>query len=324
MKDALKEVHKKATEIGTVEPKPEFTRMQHSGWTGFRDILITAAEKVIGRGKQPSHAEANSLIVKEQYGFRSKHSVLGPVLVLITLCIEDAVRAKFNPENDPFTCIFADIAKAYPSVPRPELMAVLGKSGIWLKFSNIIRGLTEHARYRLKNSEGHSDGWFNMSLGLQEGCPAAPIEFSIYHSFIMKDLKSRLLENSDESVRVGFSSEEFNDLPLIRENQPAKKVRWARMVESTSNSVNLLLFADDTTSLCKRSNMQHRQELLKQTFGDWKLIIIAENDPEERQRQRKKVDRTARTLGAHRNAMGTFHHDQKHRLMAARKVWFKL
>ena len=27
--------------------------MQHSGWTGFRDILITAAEKVIGRGKQP-------------------------------------------------------------------------------------------------------------------------------------------------------------------------------------------------------------------------------------------------------------------------------
>ena len=27
--------------------------MQHSGWTGFRDILITAAEKVIGCGKQP-------------------------------------------------------------------------------------------------------------------------------------------------------------------------------------------------------------------------------------------------------------------------------
>ena len=29
-------------------------------------------------------------------------------------------------------------------------------------------------------------------------------------------------------------------------------------------------------------------------------------------------------LGAHRNALGTFHHDQKHRLMAARKAWFKL
>ena len=34
----------------------------------------------------------------------------------------------------------------------------------------------------------------------------------------MKDLKSRLLENPDESVRVGFGSEEFNDLPLIQEN----------------------------------------------------------------------------------------------------------
>ena len=78
--------------------------------------------------------------------------------------------------------------------------------------------------------------------------------------------------------------------------------------------------------------MQHRKELLKQTFGDWKLIlngdkcehIIAESDPEERKRQRKKMDRTARMLGAHWNALGTFHHEQKHRLMAARKAWFKL
>ena len=198
-------------------------------------------------------------------------------------------------------------------------MAVLEKSGIPSKFSNIIRGLMEHAKNRVKNSEGHSDRWFHMSLGLKEGCPAAPIKFSIYHSFIMKDLKSRLLENPDESVRVGFGSEEFNDLPLIRGNPPTKKVRWARTVEQTSKSVNLLLFADDTTNLCRRSNMQNREDLLKQTFKDWKLIlnddkwehIIAESDPEERKRQRRKMDRTARMLGAHRNALGTFHHEQK-------------
>ena len=56
--------------------------------------------------------------------FRSTHSVLGPILVL-TLCIEDAVRAKFNLEDDLFTSFFADIAKAYPSVPRPKLIAIL-------------------------------------------------------------------------------------------------------------------------------------------------------------------------------------------------------
>ena len=111
-----------------------------------------------------------------------------------------------------------------------------------------------------------------MSLGLKEGCPAAPIEFSIYQSFIMKDLKTRLLRNSDESGRVGFGSEEYNDLPLIRENSPTKKIRWARTVEQTSKSVNLLLFADDTTSLCRRSNMQNRKEL-KQTFKDWKAHL---------------------------------------------------
>ena len=90
-------------------------------------MLISFGLRVVARivaRRLTSHAEANLLIVDEQHGFRSKHSVLGPVLVL-TLCIEDAVKIKFNPEYDPFACVFPDIAKAYPSVPRPELMDVL-------------------------------------------------------------------------------------------------------------------------------------------------------------------------------------------------------
>ena len=71
---------------------------------GFRVVAKIVAKRLT------SHAESNSLIVKEEDGFRSKHSVLGPVLVL-TLCIEDAVRTKFNPEYDPFTCAFEDTAK---------------------------------------------------------------------------------------------------------------------------------------------------------------------------------------------------------------------
>ena len=94
-------------------------------------MLIAVGLRVIAKivARRPTrHAEGNSLIVSEQYGFRSEHSVLGPILVL-TLCIEDAVSAKFKPEDDPFTSIFADIAKAYPSVPRPELIAVLENLG---------------------------------------------------------------------------------------------------------------------------------------------------------------------------------------------------
>ena len=87
-------------------------------------MLISFGLRVVAKivaKKLTNHAESNSLIVEEQYGFRSKHSVLGPVLVF-TLCIEDAVKIKFNPEHDPFACVFADIAKAYPSVLRPELV----------------------------------------------------------------------------------------------------------------------------------------------------------------------------------------------------------
>ena len=50
---ASRMIHRKAIEIDIKEPKQEFTPLQHKGWLGFRDILITAAEKVIDRGKQP-------------------------------------------------------------------------------------------------------------------------------------------------------------------------------------------------------------------------------------------------------------------------------
>ena len=84
--------------------------------------LIWSATGCQNCRKKTSHAENNLLIVQEQYGLRSKHSVLGLVLVL-TLCIEDAVKIKFNPEHD--------IAKAYPSVPRPELMDVFKKNQVF-------------------------------------------------------------------------------------------------------------------------------------------------------------------------------------------------
>ena len=249
--------------------------------------------------------------------------MLGPVWAL-TSCIEDAVKIKFNPEKVPFACVFADIAKAYPSVPRPELMDVLKKSGVPSELLN--RGLMEHARYRVKNNGGHDHKCFHMSLGLKEGCPAAPI-------FIMNDLKSRLLENPDENICVGFDTEEFNDLPLIREYAPTKKIRWARKVEQMSKPVNLLLFADDTTSMCRKSNMQHRKEMLKQAFKDWKLIlnddkwehIIAENDPEERETTAEVNGQNSKNTRCSSECLGhVSSRSKKKRLMAARNAWFKL
>ena len=57
-------------------------------------MLISFGLRVVAKivaKRLTCHAESNALILKEQYGFRSKHPVLGRVLVL-TLCIEDAVR----------------------------------------------------------------------------------------------------------------------------------------------------------------------------------------------------------------------------------------
>ena len=50
---AFRKIHKKVIEIDTKERTQEFTPQHHKAWSGYRDILITTAEKVIDRGKQP-------------------------------------------------------------------------------------------------------------------------------------------------------------------------------------------------------------------------------------------------------------------------------
>ena len=187
-------------------------------------MLISFGLRVVARivaKRLTSHAENNLLIVQEQYGFRSKHSVLGPVLVL-TLCIEDAVKIKFNPECDSFACVLQTFPR-HTECSKTRVDGCVKKSGIPPKLLNIIRGLMEHARYRVKSNGGHDDKWFHMSLGLKEGCPAVPIEFSIYHSFIMKELNARMMENQEESIRVGFGTEEFNDLRSFEKMRRQRK-----------------------------------------------------------------------------------------------------
>ena len=129
---------------------------------------------------------------------------------------------------------------------------------------------------------------------------------------------------------MGFGTEEFNYLPLIQENAPTKKIRWARKVEQTS-SIDLLLFADDTTSFCRRSNMQNRKEILKKTFKNWKLNLNDDKwEPSRRVTQRSE-NHSGRKWTKHQGYSVNigmpwvlFHHNQQKRLMAAKKTWFKL
>ena len=110
-----------------------------------------------------------------------------------------------------------------------------------------------------------------------------------------------------------------------------KKIRWARKVEQTSKSIDLLLFADDTTSFCRRSNMQNRKEILKKTFKNWKLNLNDDKwEPSPRVTQRSE-NHSGRKWTKHQGysvhigmPWVLFHHNQQKRLMAAKKTWFKL
>ena len=100
-----------------------------SGACGHRGLHVVQSQKQSSTKSKVHHAHRLKQTLSLSKNSMGQIETLRPGLVL-TLCIFDPVRAKFDPENDPFTFIFADIVKAYPSVPPPELMVVLERSGI--------------------------------------------------------------------------------------------------------------------------------------------------------------------------------------------------
>ena len=85
-----------------------------------------------------------------------------------------------------------DVAKAFPSVPRPMLSGVVKEAGAP---ENIIRMLGEIYQHTPAVLSLHGrDLPIRPTRGMKEGCPLSPTLFLLYYDILLRETKERCPE----------------------------------------------------------------------------------------------------------------------------------
>ena len=167
-------------------------------------VLGRVIAKRVGRW-----AEHLKLLDENQAGFRKGRSTADVVQVMQRIQ-EDVVDCKrrvndgaSDTNEDEWPCArLLDLRKAYPRVSNPALWSLLERYGMKGQCLETLVDLHEMTEYRVKGSEGLSEGWMPVR-GLREGCPTSPILFNIYHQAVMRQaLEARGAEGREEKSVV--------------------------------------------------------------------------------------------------------------------------
>jgi hypothetical protein len=166
-----------------------------------------------------SWAEAKGILVEEQAGFRPGRSV-GENIYILTECI----KSRIEKEEKVYTG-FLDIEKAYDRVDRQAVWASLLQRGVSNKMLRVLQSLYKKVKSCVKVEEGLCSSWFDLEVGLRQGCPSSPILFILFidglaravKEWANKDRKRGILEVSillfaDDIVLLAKDNKELQSL----------------------------------------------------------------------------------------------------------------
>ena len=185
----------------------------------YRPIsLLPAFSKVIEKlmfNKIVSFFNANSLFYKHQYGFRSKHSTIHPIIHLLNHCA-DSIN-KTPPEYT--LSIFCDLSKAFDVIDHKILIYKLrnyGIRGIANKWCHNY--LTNRAQY--VELDGKQSSQCNIECGVPQGSILGPLLYLIYVNDISNCCDSNILSFADDTT-LYLSDSDLNRL-FVRANLNAE------------------------------------------------------------------------------------------------------
>lgn len=119
--------------------------------------------------------------MEEQAGFRQ---LRGTIDGLFATSIGLQKRKEHNLET---WALFIDLVKAFDSVPREALFAVLRRFGLPDHFVNIVIRLHEHARIKVK--VGNVESELDSSIGVRQGSCEGPVLFLFIMQAAMETMK---------------------------------------------------------------------------------------------------------------------------------------
>ena len=129
-------------------------------------------------------AESRGWLPETQAGFRWGRSTADNLFVLASL-LDDA---KFRSKE--IHMAFIDVRKAYDTVDRAKLWAVLKTLGVSDAFISLLKSLYRDNIRRIK-WRGKLTPPFLATKGLRQGCPLSPVLFALFVAHIPADLDSR-------------------------------------------------------------------------------------------------------------------------------------
>ena len=159
------------------------------------------------------------------------------------------------------TARLLDLKKAYPRVSKPALWGLLERYGLRGRALEAIVGLHETTEYQVRGRgrEGFSEGWV-PARGLREGCATSPVLFNVFHQAVMRQAEEA--REREEEVGVGWR--------WVPGGSFAGTGNWEKECsEAREVKMKLVLFADDTTILGKKGELDRGVDRVKEVMGRW-------------------------------------------------------
>ena len=205
-------------------------------------------------------------LLEAQCGFKKGRSTVDQIW-LTRQVVERAAEY-----HTPVYLCFVDLIKAYDSVDRAALLAVLRSFAVPNQLVNLVGELYSGTKCRVRTTEGTSEA-FEVKTGVKQGCILSPLPFNCFLDRIVKDVLAVL--------GGGFHVEYSTGGGLFlsyRDKTPA------------SAHIQDAMYADDMALVAEsRSEMQHMVKALDKACERWgmhisvdktKILTVGEQEPD--------------------------------------------
>ena len=156
----------------------------------------------------------DNTLVDEQNGFRTGRSTIDHVSSLTNL-IETRIKRKLSTYT-----AFIDFKKAYDSIDRKLLWQKLIRVGVKGRMLRAVKSLYSSVSVCVRIN-GFTTDWFDVNVGLRQGCPLSPLLFNCFINDLALKIKAvgkgvPIDDDDDELICIMLYAD---DVVLIAENE---------------------------------------------------------------------------------------------------------
>ena len=128
-------------------------------------------------------ANIGAKLRESQFGFREGRGTVDAIFIV------RQIIEKANERKIPLNSHFIDFKAAFDTIWREALWKMMKATGINPKIINIVRNMYDNTQCSVV-IDGHLTEWFEVTVGVRQGCILSPTLFNLFLEFVMEDLKS--------------------------------------------------------------------------------------------------------------------------------------